>query len=257
MSYVVCIPSYNRATLCNEKTLKMLKDNKIPKRNIYVYVASQEEYDSYKAALSPAFYNNLVVGVKGLIQQRQFITEQWPEGKNIVFFDDDVASVDLSMSDIFKGQSLDFFFREAFKETKKRKSYIWGVYPVFNPFFRKARQEITTCLTYIVGAFYGVINRPKLRSIELTLFDKDSSKEDVLRSILYFVQDGIVVRFNRIGFITKYYGKRGGLGTFQERLIPMRVASEKLKEAFPNYGDIVVKKTGMTEFKLKKICSKN
>ena len=43
-----------------------------------------------------------------LIQQRQCIMEQWPEGKRIVFIDDDVASIDLSMSDSFKEQTLDY-----------------------------------------------------------------------------------------------------------------------------------------------------
>ena len=30
MDYVVCIPGYKRAETCNEKTLKMLHDNKVP-----------------------------------------------------------------------------------------------------------------------------------------------------------------------------------------------------------------------------------
>ena len=45
--------------------------------------------------------------------------------------------------------------------------------------------------------------------------------------IKYFVQDGLVVRFNRIGIMIKYYGKSGGLGTFQERLKPMLEAFAK------------------------------
>ena len=72
----------------------------------------------------------------------------------------------------------------------------------------------------------------------------------------YFVEDGIVLRFNKIGFVTKYYGKSGGLGTFEARLKPMLEASKKLKSAYPEYGDLSTKKTGMTEFKLKKIPSK-
>lgn len=257
MDYVICIPSYKRSKLCNDKTLTMLKQNKIPSSKIYVYVANKEEYDDYIKVLDSKLYNKIIVGIKGLVPQRQFIIEQWPENKHIVFFDDDVASIDLSMSDIFKTKSLDYFFKQAFKECKKQKSYIWGVYPVFNPFFRKARKEITTCLTYIVGAFYGIINRPKLKALELTLLShENSNKEDVLRSILYFIQDGIVLRFNRIGFVTKYYGKSGGIGTFEDRLKPMLEASKKLKAAYPEYGDISTKKTGMTEFRLRKIPSK-
>jgi hypothetical protein len=114
---------------------------------------------------------------------------------------------------------------------------------------------MSTCLNYIVGAFYGIINRPNLKKIQLTLTKENGQKEDVERSIKYFINDGIVLRFNHIGFITKYYGKEGGLGTFEDRLKPMLIASEKLKEKYPEYGSISTKKNGMTEFKLKKIKS--
>lgn len=253
--YVVCIPSYKRSQICNEKTLKTLKKMNIPSSKIYVYLANKEEEVEYEKILDKKLYNKLIVGIKGLVPQRQFIMEQWPEGKHIVFFDDDVASIDLSMSKIFKGKSLDFFFKYAFKECKKMKSFIWGVYPVFNPFFRKARDEMSTCLNYIVGAFYGIINRPNLKSIQLTLTKENGQKEDVERTIKYFIEDGIVLRFNKIGFETKYYGKSGGLGTFEARLKPMLEASKLLKKTYPEYGEISTKKNGMTEFRLKKIPS--
>ena len=251
--YVVCVPSYKRAEICNEKTLTMLKKNNIPASKIYVYVANQEEYETYKNVLDSKLFNKLVVGLKGLVPQRQFIMEQWPEGKSIVFFDDDVQSVDLTMSKQFKGKTLDHFFKEAFKECKTHKSFIWGVYPVFNPFFRKGRPELTTCLNYIVRAFYGIINRLKLKAIELTITKENGQKEDVERTIKYFIEDGIVLRFNRIGFVTKYYGKSGGLGTFEDRLKPMLEASQKLLKLYGEYGAISTKKHGMTEFRLRKI----
>ena len=253
--YVVCIPSYKRAQVCNEKTLSTLKKMKIPSNKIYVYVANKEEEEEYKKVVDTTLYNKLVIGKKGLVPQRQFIMEQWPQGKHIVFFDDDVAGIDLKMSK-FKSKSLDYFFKEAFSECKKQSSYIWGVYPVFNPFFRKAREEISNCLNYIVGAFYGIINRPNLKSIRLTLTKENGQKEDVERTIKYFIEDGIVLRFNKVGFVTKYYGKEGGLGTFEARLKPMLEASQKLKKEFPEYGEISTKKNGMTEFRLKKILAR-
>ena len=88
--YVVCIPSYKRADVCNDKTLTMLKKNKIDSKKIYVYVANKDEYDEYLRVLDPKLYNKLVIGIKGLVPQRQFIMEQWKDGEHIVFFDDDV-----------------------------------------------------------------------------------------------------------------------------------------------------------------------
>jgi len=148
-----------------------------------------------------------------------------------------------------------WFIKEAFLESEKLHSYIWGVYAVYNPFFRKARKETTTELNYIVGAFYGIINRPNLKSIQLTITKENGQKEDVERTIKYFINDGIVLRFNKIGFETKYYGKEGGLGTFENRIKPMMEASKKLKTKYPEYGDIKVRENGMAEFVLKKIPS--
>jgi hypothetical protein len=250
MSYVICIPSYKRAQICNEKTLAMLKKNHISKSLINVYVANQEEYDEYKKILDPSLYNRLIIGKKGIVPQRKFISDSFPKGKCIVSFDDDVKSVDLSMS---KHKTLDAFFKDAFAECKKQKAFVWGVYPVFNPFFRKGQKEISTCLNYIVAAFYGYVNRPGLKAIETSLTKENGQKEDVEMSIKYFINDGIVLRFNRVGFVTKYYGSSGGLGTFDERLKPMLEASKVLKKAYPEYGEISTKKTGMTEFRLKKI----
>jgi hypothetical protein len=250
--YIIAIPSYKRGDVCRDKTLNMLKTNKIPANKIYVYVANKEEYEEYKNVLDKSTYNKLVIGIKGLVPQRKFIMSEWGERKNIVFFDDDVAKIDLTLSSMFRGKSLDYFLKTAFSECKKQGSYIWGVYPVFNPFFRKARSEMSTCLNYIVGAFYGIINRLSNKKLVLSLTKENGQKEDVERSILYFKEDGIVVRFNRVGFVTKYYGKEGGLGTFEERLKPMKKASELLKKKYPDYGTILTRKTGMTEFRLKK-----
>ena len=251
--YVICIPSYKRANFCKDKTLATLHKHKIDPRKIYVYVANKEDYDLYKKTLDKNEYNKLIIGKKGLVPQRQFIMEQWPAGKHIVFFDDDVQSIDLSLSSKFKQHSLDYFIREAFKECVKNNAFIWGVYAVFNPFFRKTKTEMSTELKYIVGALYGIINRPNLKSIQLTITKKNGQKEDVERTLKYFINDGIVLRFNKIGFTTKYYGKEGGLGQFEERLKPMKEACKKLENKYSDYGHIKVRSNGMTEFVLKKI----
>lgn len=250
--YIICIPSYNRSNICNEKTLNTLNKNNIDSHKIYVYVANKEEYDIYKSTLNTSFYNKLIIGKKGIVQQRQFINEQWPENKHIVFLDDDIESIDRSLSPKFKNRNLDYFIKEAFKECEKNNSFIWGVYAVFNPFFRKDTPEISTDLKFIVGAFYAIINRPNLKNIQLTLSVESGQKDDVERTIKYFINDGIVIRFNRIGFKTKYFGKEGGLGRFEERLKPNLEVTKKLEETYPEYGYIKFRKNGMAEFVLRK-----
>ena len=252
-NYVICIPSYKRATFCNDKTLATLHKNKIDPNLVFVYVANKTEYDIYFEILNPKLFNKIIIGKEGLVPQRQFISEQWAPGQNIVFLDDDVESIDFSLSSLFKGQSFDYFLKEAFLQCKKNNAYIWGVYPVFNPYFRKARQEMTTHLNYIVGALYGIINRPKLKAIKLTITKNNGQKEDVERTLKYFITDGSVLRFNRIGFITRYYGKEGGLGRFDERIQPMMKACRQLEKEYGSYGHIKVRANGMAEFVLKKI----
>jgi hypothetical protein len=95
-----------------------------------------------------------------------------------------------------------------------------------------------------------------LKSIQLTITKENGQKEDVERTIKYFLNDGIVLRFNKIGFETKYYGKEGGLGRFEDRIKPMMEASKRLKKQYPEYGDIKVRGNGMAEFVLKKIPSR-
>ncbi len=62
-----------------------------------------------------------------------------------------------------------------------------------------------------------------------------------------------MLRFNRVGFVTKYYGKEGGLGTYEDRLKKMEKACDKLIQKYPEYGYKKTRKKGMCEVKLKKI----
>jgi hypothetical protein len=230
----------------------MLHTNKIDPKRIHVYVANQEEYEKYKVSLNASMYHRLEIGVLGLVPQREWICQQFPEGKPIVFMDDDIASVDLSL--MAHPVSLHVFLQQAFKTTASLHASIWSVYPVFNPYFRKERKEVTTGLAYMIGAFYGIFHR-KNKNLRVTLCAKTGQKEDVERTLRYFIEDGLVVRFNRVGFVTKYYGKEGGLGTFEARLKPMLEASRELKKHFPDYGDIITRPNGMTEFRLKRIAA--
>jgi hypothetical protein len=65
----------------------------------------KDEYELYKKTLDPSYYNQLIIGKKGLVQQRDFIMNQWENGKQIVFFDDDILKlilIKLSFSEDLK-----------------------------------------------------------------------------------------------------------------------------------------------------------
>jgi len=192
------------------------------------------------------------VGVKGLIQQRYFIEKYFNEGDFIIMIDDDISQIDLSLSEF---NNLQDFFNYSFQKCKEHNSFIWSVYPVFNPFYRQKQKDITTHLNFCVGTFYGIINRPDLQNIQLNKYLNNDEKEDVLRTLLYFINDGIVLRFNRIGFKTIYYGSVGGMGKKNDRISASISACNILQNNFNDYGSIWVRKSGIAEFKLKKIKS--
>ena len=85
--YVIAIPSYKREKTLRDKTLKVLQQYKIPKEKIFVFVANKEEYEKYKATIPP-YYNKLIVGIVGMGNIRNFITDYFPEGKKIFNMDE-------------------------------------------------------------------------------------------------------------------------------------------------------------------------
>ena len=58
----------------------------------------------------------------------------------------------------------------------------------------------------------------------MKLTEQNGQKEDVERTLKYFNHDGIVIRFNKIGIKTKYFGKDGRLGRLNDRIQSMKDA---------------------------------
>jgi hypothetical protein len=242
--YVIAIPSYKRANTCNNKTLKCLNTNGIDKNLINVFVI-QEEYEEYVAILNPDYYNKIIIGEKGLIQQREFIQYFYSENTKIVSLDDDIEVIDLSLTDYL---SLDEFFIDAFIKCEDSNTYLWSVYPVFNEFFRKSKKECLEGLSFCIGAFYGYINRyDEDLKISLT---REGNKEDVERSILYWLKDSKTLRFNKIGFKTKYYGV-GGLGGLKDRLEINKLDAIAINDNYPTFTRIKIRKNGLYEIVFK------
>jgi hypothetical protein len=247
MDYIITIPSYKRAKICKEKTIALLERENIDKKKIYIFVVP-EEYDEYNSLLGDY---KIVKGVKGLINQRIFITEYFKEGKKIVMMDDDLKDVIYNLS---KYKSLQEFIVSAFHDCTIYKNYLWGVYPLANEFYMKGK-DMTFGLVYCIGAFFGIINR----KIDKNLLDKENElKEDVERSLKYFINDGILIRYNKVGISTKYYGNDGGgLGKFGDRIEGAMKATELLCEQYKDYCTMKIRPNRMPEVVFKKIENEN
>ena len=221
MDWVVAIASYQRAKVLKDKTLALLLRYNISKDLITIFVGNQEEYKEYEQEFPDI---EIVVGVVGLMEQRNFIGNFYPVGKKIVCFDDDLTALcTLDNGKLVPLPSLTKLIDDGFKNCEEYKFHLWGISPVANGFFMK--DVIHTDLKFCIGHLWGVINR----RIPLTL----CYKEDYQRTLQNAVRDGGVIRFSGVAAKTKL-GASGGLNTSQEQRLGYNLTSSKiLMEQYP------------------------
>jgi hypothetical protein len=243
MSYVIAIPSYNRADTIAGKTLSCVLDGGVSPSRITIFVANKTQEKMYQSVVPREMYKDIVVGKVGIANQRKFISHYYPVGTYIVSMDDDVEDLKMLRGDkLATIRDLDGLFTRAYAVLKKEKLYIWGIYPVQNPFFM--HNTTTTNLKFIIGVTFGYINR-RLKRLEPS--PRAEGKEDYEQSILYYKEDGGVVRFNNITHKTKF-NSVGGLGA--DRQLMNKRAAEYLESAYPDIVSIFHRKNGMTEIRL-------
>ena len=243
--YVVAIPSFQRSEVIVKKTLETLKKGGVPEKCIHIFVANETEHAAYASTTSV----KVVVGVKGITEQRKFIVKYFAEGTRIFSIDDDVEkflrlSRDGQKLVDFKKGDLDRFIKKAFDKAEANNLFIWGVYPMRYAYFMK--HNVTTDLRLILGTAYGFICR----------HDKDlvptvGEKEDYENTIRHYLKDGGVLRFNDICLKTIYHSP-GGLGKLtEERLRANAIAAAQLKKTYPELMTVFKRPNGMTEIKLR------
>ena len=243
MTWVVAIPSYNRAKEIVKKSLNCLKEGGVPASRIYVFVV-KEQLEEYRSIVPKELYNKMIVGVKGLVNQRQFINDYFNKGQDIVCMDDDIRDIkklktynakDTTANRIESVDDIGAFFSMAFKVMKENGANIWGIVGYANAMYMK--DTVTTDLKYIIGALYGIHNTkdPQLR---LKYGDNQEDKE---RTALYFDRDGTVVRFNNYAPVTTYYAPGGMESPDREK--DTKKYTELLVEKYPQYFKQVYKKS--------------
>ena len=247
--YKVAIPSYKREKILLKKSLPTLIKGKVSPGQIYIFVANNAEKKAYEEAIPKSMYNKIIVGKKGIANQRIFIRNYFDTGNYVVSIDDDIEALMKYVNEkqLSKISNVDAFFKQAHKMLKKHNLYIWGIYPVSNPFFMKNGAKISTDLRFLIGGLHGYIVR---KGKDLNPSSKAEGKEDYEQSILYYLKDGGVLRFNRITIKTKFLAP-GGLGGEGKRFQINKTAAEYLKKRYPNLVTIFHRKNGMTEIKIK------
>ena len=239
--FQVAIPTLGRHDSIAKNTLALLQKHGVERSQITVFVI-ENEYDAYRSTLSDEI--KIVIGVPGIVAQRQYIVEHYPENTHLLCCDDDLAEIQG-----FDGNFMDFI-NTAFDDLVKHDAYLFGIHPCWNQFFREKNKYMTTYLTFIIGSFYGIRVR---HSDDLKTVVALNEKEDCERSLRYFIKDGCVIRYSKIGVKTKQF-KRGGMGTLSTRLADTKTDADRIFNHFGlTYCSIRESKKGTAEIKLHEI----
>ena len=248
MEYSIVIPSYKRAEICRDKTLAVLKEYNIPKDRIYVVVANKEEKSEYETVLDKSTYREILVGVPGLANVRNWIFKHFPKGAKLVSCDDDINGfIEYTTKTKRHEQrlrSLKDVINRGFSECEKAKCGHWGIYPSPNGFFMKP--TVSTDLKFIIGSFNGFINPGTEVMIEIS----EGEKDDYERTIKFFKRDGAVVRLNFVSAKTATYKTPGGL-QLGNRLKKERRTVKGLMKKYPGWIKLnPTRKSKMPEIRL-------
>lgn len=245
--WIIAIPSYKRAETLRDKTLTVLQHYRIPASKIHVFVANTQEHDTYKATLKPGTYGHLHIAEPGMAAVRNYITRFFPVGKAIFNMDDDIRGF-IEYSAAAKRnekslQSLSGFIDSGFAQARKTGFRLFGTYPIPNGYFMKP--TITTDLRYLPGGAWGIINPGPILNITI------DDKEDYLRTLMMYILDGGVIKFNGIAPLTVGYQGDGGMQ--EERTLDRIDASARaMVAAFPDLVKInLTKKSGKPEVRLR------
>lgn len=247
MTWTIVIPSYHRSESIKLNTLRVLEEQQIPKDRIKIFV-SPGELTTYQQSL-PGY--EIIASCLGCIENRAFIRNYYPEGKHLVYIDDDINQI-YSVCDFdthetcyhyfkknckepfYKKQqvlpSLSKFLDHAFQILQKEQAHFGGIYPVANGYF--ATHSYSTDLRYICGGFYLEINVKdfKLEGLQYS--------EDFERTCQWYIRDKKIVRFNQVLLKTPYYKGEGGL--VETRTVELsKQAQESLHARYPELLQVV------------------
>jgi hypothetical protein len=226
---VFAIPSYKRPLKVKESTINTLENLGVPKENIYVFVANDEELISYKNSLGQGY--KLVVGELGIGNQRTFINGYFPEGTRIVSADDDLLSLvvkDENKSRPFNGDLVSLV-TQLFDICDEERIKSWGVNPCTNGFFMT--HELVIGLRQSLGEFYGEYSQLPQTQSDLP------HTEDVEKFVKHYLLFGGMMRVNDIGVKQKYQSQGGvvsQLGGKQERVEAYHQTVEDLVSRYPD-----------------------
>ena len=235
----IVIPSYQRSSSINEKSLKTLYESGYLPQDIDLFVANEEEYDAYRAQVHIDI--NIIIGCKGLKNIRNFIFNYYDEGEHLLCLDDDIEG--LKVLDLHERLQnlIDFkdIVRQGFDLCDEHSLKLWGLFTCCNPRFMNNTEAVTTDYKFIIGNFFGVINCRDMNQVNVEDID------DYERSIRSYQLYGGSVRLNHVAAKTKFLKNEGGAQADEQRFDTINQSIEKLKDIYPDMFYLKKKKSGI------------
>jgi len=251
-NYVIAIPSKGRPGLLLKKTYaKIIERYNLDYKKIHIFVSSKEDLEDYSKVMPKRKYHKVVLGPKGLTETFNYINEYFPEGQKILLLQDDVtAFYELNKKKkISHIKQLKPLIDRVFRGLDKTGLSLAGFYPVANETWMDKAKAVSVKLCFIFDPVRCYINRKEVK-LTTRFNGKRSTKQDVENSILNYILDGGVLRFNKYSFETQYSpsGIEGGFGqrTYKEELN----VAKGIIELYPMFSDLKFSKKGQPNVRL-------
>ncbi len=251
MEILLVIPSSQRGTIIQKKTLSYLRKVKSKFKRVIV-VDNIVEKNLYKS-INP---DETIVdcgGQYGIGMKRKWIRDTYSKThRYIISMDDDIDNLFIAKNKkevVEVGiDNFDELIISFFKKTEEENAHLWGISPYKNPYFAS---ETSTYLKKICGGVHGYINdgiEDRLNNI------LPAHGEDYENTLLYFLEDNKVIRFNKVLILSKFYRPNGGLYSYynnnEERNMAALDALAYLEATYPDMCKLIIKHDGKPDLRL-------
>jgi len=236
------IPSYQRYDKLKLLTLTYLNTHDIKKEDVYIFTRVDDtDLEKYLSLRDDGYNVEVLVGVRGIGNTHNYITNYFQENEYIVELDDDIIDiVDKNRQSI---TSLKEIIDEMLSLMRMENISYGGLYQVDNNMFMSGQKNYTTDLRYLLGIF-------RIRKIDKSIVLKTNYSEDFENCILHYIKDGKILKNNWLCAKTKNYADGGCNGDGRD-FNTEKEDKVYLSNKHPEYCKLFQRKNGRWDLRLK------